>query len=283
MNLVQRLIAAFKSLSNHFSSYDAHLSNIERLLQEHISAIRERNQTEIERERETIPSSGASELKVPRTIKTETVLKHEEQDPWRYIKFSLEIATFFAIMLYAEFTGFQVYEMRSGTFTAKKSADEALKQSERLFIADQRPWIGMTISQPKDVDADTSEVEVFYINSGRTPAKVMKVGFTHHTFVRFPADPPYERHPTDIPGVSIAVPNSNLSNTDRFPKLTPERIAEMTAKHEHFFLYAEIEYEDPRSHTTHWTHACWEFLPNFHNMGLGFVNCSTYNEIDSAE
>ena len=164
--------------------------------------------------------------------------------------------------------------------SAKNSADAALNQAQRNFRQDQRPWIGMITSAIKDLDSDTSYVDVFYSNSGRSPAKVTKAAFTHHLYVTFPAKPTYERRPTDIPSVAVVVPGGALSNSDPFPKLTPQRIADMAAKHQHFFLYANVEYEDTRTHAKHWTHGCWEYLPNFHNAGLGLVNCSTYNEVD---
>jgi len=69
-----------------------------------------------------------------------------------------------------------------------------------------------------------------------------------------------------------------FSNSQPFQKLTDDRISELTKKGGHFFIYASIRYEDVLTRAGHWTHGCWEYLPGFHNITNGFVNCSTFNE-----
>jgi hypothetical protein len=121
---------------------------------------------------------------------------------------------------------------------------------------------------------------VFYVNSGRRPAKVLLAGFDSGDFVVFPEAPPYRVHRTDVRGTGLILPNGNMSNTQTFASLTQNRLDDLALRTPTFFIYASIDYEDPLTHTKHWTHGCWQYLPGFRNLAGGFVNCAVYNDVD---
>jgi len=45
---------------------------------------------------------------------------------------------------------------------------------------------------------------------------------------------------------------------------------------ESYFIYAKVEYTDPRTNLAHYTHACWKYAFSLTpSTPSGFYNCST--------
>jgi hypothetical protein len=191
------------------------------------------------------------------------------------------IGAFAAAAYYAHIASGQLEQMKIATKAAQKTNADAWALADRAnqtAVNSERPWVGVAFALGPDLDANTSQAIVYFVNSGRRPAKVIFPKFGQHDYKIFPEIPPYAPRATDIKGSGIILPNGMMSNSQPFEKLTDNRIGGLSKKGEHFFVYASIRYEDVLTHTQHWTHGCWEYLPGFHNLSNGFVNCTTYND-----
>lgn len=168
MRLIQQLILVVKNFTARLESYDS-LSGIDESLKKQVEVIRKGNEAEIERYSKTIPPLPSPELKIPRTIKTETIIKREQQDPWASIKLSVEIGTLLALIAYTGLVAYQLLEMKGATATAKKSADDAMKQVQANFVSDQRPYV-WALGAMVEIRQDRIYMLIQLADFGKSPA-----------------------------------------------------------------------------------------------------------------
>ena len=191
--------------------------------------------------------------------------------------------TFGAVVIYATIAALQWCQMKGANDLAQKANADAwmlANRANRTAINSERPWIGATLGT-KDWEIPKVPIAVIYfINSGHRPAKVTRVCFDKGDYQVFPDSPPCHAHKTDIASTVLIVPNGTVTNTQPEEQFTQARSDYLGLRQKTFYIYASIDYEDVLTHAKHWTHACWQYFPGFHNEGNGFVNCSVYNEVD---
>lgn len=163
---------------------------------------------------------------------------------------------------------------------AREMAQEAQKANQFASDAD-RPWVGLSIAIQNWEVGKNGEAVVYFTNSGRRPAKLIATRFDTGNYQTLPLDPPYRQNQTDVKGQGLILPNTSLTNSAPLGTVTSGRLAELGKRQVTFFLFASVEYEDVLTRKQHWTHGCWQYLPGFQNVASGFVNCSTYNDIDT--
>ena len=279
--LPQQFIAAAKKIRDELQAISMRLSVIHDDL--------EKQTEEIGKVRQAADQKQSPPLEVRAIVHTPEGVQAEQREyqtkQGRYQGRNL-IATWagvFVVAAYTTFAALQWCQMRRATNLAQKANDDAwtlADRANRTAVGAERPWIGVQFAVRDWEPNKSPSTSGYFINSGRRPAKVTLVAFDHHDYRVFPKDPLYHRYATDVKSVALIVPGGNVSNTQPLERLDDARIHELELRRQTLFIYATIEYEDVLTNVKHWTHACWQYLPNFRNDTSGFVNCAVYNEVD---
>jgi len=165
---------------------------------------------------------------------------------------------------------------------SKEQFSDAQKASARQFDLDQRPWVGIVFAVQDFEKGKNPRYIAQYINTGRRPAKVIKSRAYTRSYRIFPRQPDYPEQPSNISSIAIIVPNATLTHTDPIPFPSDTELLELKKfpRQETLYIYASIDYEDVITHSSHWTHACWQYYPEYGGLSGSWVNCSVYNEVD---
>jgi hypothetical protein len=160
---------------------------------------------------------------------------------------------------------------------ASEVANNLARRSLRSAIDAERPWVGITFRIQDWTIGRNASANVIFTNSGRRPAKVTRVQFDSNEYVVFPDSPRYRRN---IRNSTLILPNGSVTNTQPLGVVTQSELDDLSLRHHTFFIYASVDYEDVLTHAVHWTHGCWQYLPEFQNTVSRFVKCPIYNDVD---
>jgi hypothetical protein len=208
------------------------------------------------------------------------------RDWFDYAKAVGEVVGLAVVITYTTFAALQWRQMKKATDLAQKANADAWTLADRAnttAINSERPWVGIKFTIQGWTVGDSPEADVAFVNSGRRPAKVTRTLFDVGDFKALPRDPFYGRtYPSihNVHSTALILPNASATNARLLDKLTQARLDELAARQHTFFIFASVDYEDVLTHTMHWTHACWQYLPGFTNIASGFVDCPTYNDTD---
>ena len=258
-------------------------------LQQQTDAIRQSTKAARDNKQQPLPMPlpVVAELQLPETEKTQRRTEYRES---RTLQIWLTVGTWLAFLAASIYAGITYYQLKtanealndnrkSGAEQLSKLGEQVaqLKTANQIAVDAERPWIGINFTV-RELDASTLQSTVWYANSGRRPAKLIASYFYWHVYKSLPDSPLYVPLKTDIRGQGIIVPNSNMTNSQSFSKITEQASKELVRNGEHVFIYAKMEYEDVSTHQRHWVHGCIEYFPGFQNAANGWVNCSTYND-----
>lgn len=171
---------------------------------------------------------------------------------------------------------------------SKRLADETGTANQNTLEAD-RPWMGGFI-QVTDFDSGKKpSYTIAFTDSGKRPARVDISRSRESWYMSFPSDPDSEykkylvAHPeAGESSTDIVVPGQPLLMTVQDDSVIDEtfwRTATTPNSPITFFIFAKVEYTDPRTNKHYWTHICQRFYPRFKtDKDPGFRNCKEYNE-----
>jgi hypothetical protein len=185
-------------------------------------------------------------------------------------------------------------EMRGATAQTKSIIDEAGSQvtatnrlAQATEIANQnavqadRPWIGsagVSTTEPLE-SGKAGSVTLSLLNTGKTPARIIRFRAASNVFPKFPDDPPYP-----ISGSlyeisrTILVPGIVIGNAFPFSEVAPPLFELLQQQRDvKFYVYAMAEYEDIRvPNVQHVTKLCYFWTGRAGNLAFG--TCPQYND-----
>jgi len=160
---------------------------------------------------------------------------------------------------------------------AAELTNNLVRRSLQSAIDAERPWVGITFRiQDWTIGRNPSATATF-TNGGRRPAKITRVQFDSSEYAVLPDSPRYRRN---IKNPTLILPNGSLTNTQPLGVVTQPALDDLGLRHHTFFIYASVDYEDVLTHSVHWTHGCWQYVPGVQNTASRFGRCPTYNEVD---
>jgi hypothetical protein len=160
---------------------------------------------------------------------------------------------------------------------ATEVTNNLTRRSLQSAIDAERPWVGITFRIQDWTIGRNASATATFTNGGRRPAKVTRVQFDSSPYAVLPDTPRYRRN---IRNPTLILPNGSLTNTQSLGVVTQSELDDLGLKHHTFFIYAGVDYEDVLTHSVHWTHGCWQYLPGAQNTANRFVRCPTYNDVD---
>jgi hypothetical protein len=159
-----------------------------------------------------------------------------------------------------------------------------MEQANKNVIEEDRPWVGANF-QVQDFEVGKKPIAtVSFVNSGKRPAIATLFAIHGQPYEHFP-DPEREYVYDSINSTVVIVPGGNsTSREDANLPLDQPLMDKLTAGTLVFYAFAKVEYTDPVTKDSHWTHACWRYIPNTSkNLESGFRNCKEYNETDDGK
>lgn len=215
---------------------------------------------------------------------TKTVQRQALRVQW--MMFFATAAVFVVAGIYADIARLQNKTMDATLGQIQKQvgaaevANNLARRSLQTAIDAERPWVGISFRvQDWTIGKNANGITIF-TNSGRRPAKVTRVQFDSNEYVVFPDSPRYRRSYTNIRGSALILPNETVTNTQPLGVVTQSELDDLGLRRHTFFVYASVDYEDVLTHSVHWTHGCWQYIPGVQNTASRFVKCSTYNGVD---
>ena len=155
---------------------------------------------------------------------------------------------------------------------AQRSADYA-KQSIDTAVEAERPWVGVTFYKADDfTEGNTAKILIQYTNSGKRPATV-SMTYGGAPFEKPPLFP--EVIDNRAKSVGFMLPGASQSGTFSFA-IPNNAFATWKAKHQIFYILAQIVYADVGTNNGHITNFCAYYDPT--NKDLPFPLCTRYNE-----
>jgi hypothetical protein len=185
--------------------------------------------------------------------------------------------------IYADITRIQKRTMDAALGQIQKQVAAAevtnnlARRSLQTAIDAERPWVGITFRIQDWTVGKNANATAVFTNGGRRPAKATRVQFDSSEYVVLPDSPRYRRN---IKNPTLILPNGSFANTQPLGVLTQPQLGDLGLRHHTFFIYASVDYEDVLTHSVHWTHGCWQYLPGVQNTASRFVRCPAYNDID---
>lgn len=163
-----------------------------------------------------------TELQSPQSP-VRNVTSDQERKNWQEnVRFWFEGIGLFVLIVYTTLAALQWHQMKRATDLAQKANADAwtlANRANQTAIDSERPWVGISYAiQDWEVNKFPSAT-VFFINSGRRPAKVTLVQFDKRDYEVFPNTPSYSRNSTDVKSVALILPNGTLTNTQPIGQL----------------------------------------------------------------
>jgi hypothetical protein len=188
---------------------------------------------------------------------------------WTKASFGIVAATGLFICL-------QWFEMRSSGVDTHDLAVAAKTANENALHAD-RPWVGVVLQVDSFGLDKTPTATVGFFNSGRRPAKVTLTQYRWAPYTVLPMNPPYPDSGT-MKSTDIVLPNAQSTVTFTIDGITEAEMSAFKARSVTFYIYANVEYDDPVTNEHYWSHACWRYMYFEGGIRSGFYNCEGYNE-----
>jgi len=160
---------------------------------------------------------------------------------------------------------------------AAEVSNNLARRSFQSAIEAERPWVGITFRIQDWTAGRNASAAAIFTNGGRRPAKITRLQFDSNEYAVFPDTPRYRRN---VRNSNLILPNGSLTNTQQLGVVTQRELDDLGLRHHSFFVYASVDYEDVLTHSVHWTHSCWQYLPGLQNAASRFVKCSVYNDVD---
>lgn len=158
---------------------------------------------------------------------------------------------------------------------AAKHSAEAAQKSLAVAETANRAWIGIVFKIPPFGENKGSQITYLALNTGRGAVLTTFSGAAETPYAEFPTHPNYPpNYGSTKPSHALLVPN--MVETGHFPSqiLTPAQIQAVKDGTVTLYVYAEVDYVDIQSNTTHVTHACSFYVPSTNE----FQACYGYND-----
>lgn len=154
----------------------------------------------------------------------------------------------------------------------------ATEKANNNAIENDRPWVGIALRIDVPEAGKIPTIDASMINTGKRPAKITLMELNGGFYTIFPKNPPY---PTmGPPSTDILMPGFPTSNKY---KMSPEAWTQrnmdvLTAGSLTLYEYVNVEYLDIRTGKSHYTHACWKYIPGNKTLASGFYSCTEYQD-----
>jgi hypothetical protein len=155
---------------------------------------------------------------------------------------------------------------------AQRSADYA-KQSIDTAIDAERPWVGVSFYKADEfTEGKTAKITIQYTNSGKRPATV-SMTYGGGPLEKLPPFPDMISSPHG--SVGFMLPGANQLGTFNF-EIPNNAFSTWKAKHQIFYILAQIVYTDVGTSKGHITNFCSYYDPT--NKDIPFPLCIRMNE-----